>query len=67
MLDPKVEGNTMLRNVEDYSPNDSMPTSQSRIFNKTVVKISNFALTIPSYENVPHVTNTATTGRNVSI
>jgi hypothetical protein len=67
LLDPEVEGTTMLRNVEDYSPNDSVSTSQSRIFNNTIVKISNFALTIPSYENVPHVKNTATTGRNVSI
>jgi len=57
----------MFRKVEDYSPNDSMSTSHSRIFNNTVVRISNFALTTPSYENVPHVTNTATAGRNASI
>jgi len=67
MLDLEVEGTTMLRNVEDYSPNDSVSTSQSKIFNNTVVKNTNFALTIAFYENVHHLTNTAATGRNGSI
>jgi hypothetical protein len=47
----------MLRNVEVYWPNDIMPTSQSRIFTNTVVRILNFALTIPSYPNAPNVIN----------
>ena len=68
LLDPEVEGTTMLQNVEDYSPNDSVSTSQSRIFNNTVVRFSNFALTVSSLKkNVPHMTNKATTDRNASI
>jgi hypothetical protein len=67
LLDPEVEGNTMLRNVEDYTPNEPVSTTQSRIFNNTVMRISDFALTIPSYENVPNVPDTATPGRKVSI
>jgi hypothetical protein len=60
LLDPEVEGTTMLRNIEDYSSNDPVSTTQSRIFNITVMIILDFALTIPSYENVPNVTDTAT-------
>jgi hypothetical protein len=49
LLDPEVEGTTMLRNIEDYSSNDPVSTTQSRIFNNTVMRILDFALTIQSY------------------
>jgi hypothetical protein len=54
----------MLRIIEDHAPNDSVSTTQSRIFNNTVTRISDFALTLPSHENVPNVPETAIQDRN---